>query len=360
MDTALRVLELVGGALVLFIVLNDVFNAVLVPRPTTHANLISRNFVRRLGNVWRWAARRAPNGIREMMLGIFAPGMIVIILAMWIAGEIVGYGLIYHALRVDFQPQPDFPGALYIAGGSLTSLGQAAFTPLGGLARGLTILTTMTGLGTVALTFAYVFSLFGHFQTREALVVSLDSRAGAPPSGVTILETYSRLGIVTDLDQLFYSWERWAAEVLNTHLAYPILIFFRSSHDNESWVSALGAVLDAATLMLTCVQTPRVGQAAVMFGVGDHLVEDLAQRFGFPDTDDPGVERAEFDDAMDRLAQAGYRLAPSDEAWDHFSHKRAGYASQLNALALFLQSPPAQWIGDRSILGYRRRHRPAA
>ncbi|HET7676725.1 MAG TPA: hypothetical protein VFK38_02655, partial [Candidatus Limnocylindrales bacterium] len=179
--------------------------------------------------------------------------------------------------------------------------------------------------------------------------------AGTPPSGVALLETAAQEGTVDGLADLFAAWEIWSAEVLDSHVAYPILAYFRSSHDQTSWVSAVGAVLDAATLVLTTVEGVPRGPARFMQRVGDHLVEDVAGSLGLRADGAVGVERAEFDEARARLAAAGYRLAGADESWADFRATRASYASRINRLAAFWATPPAQWIGDRSVLrGHER------
>ena len=139
---------------------------------------------------------------------------------------------------------------------------------------------------------------------------------------------------------------------MSAALAYPILMFFRSTHDHESWVSAMGAVLDAATLVLTTVEHGPVGQAEAMRGIGAHAVEDIAHFFRFVSAvaeTGPGIDRSEFDGARERLRAAGYGLvADADAAWTRFAALRAEYAARLNTLARYLDVPPAQWIGDRS------------
>jgi hypothetical protein len=192
-------------------------------------------------------------------------------------------------------------------------------------------------------------------------VVMLDARAGAPPSGVTLLETYAQLEMTQQLSETFTTWERWSAEVLDSHLAYPILTYFRSSHDNESWISALGAVLDAATLMVSTVDGLPFGPAKMMVSMGAHLVEDICNQFNLSYNGAVGVERAEFEDARIRLGVAGYILKDdADAAWTKFTKMRGVYASRLNAMAQAWATPPAQWIGDRSTLRYRHPDRGGA
>jgi hypothetical protein len=241
------------------------------------------------------------------------------------------------------------------------------------LARVVLTAAAASGLSLVALVISLTFTLYSSFQRREVRVLMLDARAGAPPSGVTLLETYARYDMIDELPPFFNSWEVWAAEMLESHLAYPLLPYFRSSHDNESWVSAMGAVLDAATLVITTIDSAAdagqpsaalkpQGPAHMMYGLGCHATIDLSHWFSDrlegidPKTGDivrdAGVERTEFTLARLRLERAGYRLLPADESWTAFQQKRAEYAAALNAIAKHLATPPSQWIGDRSTIAH--------
>ena len=155
----------------------------------------------------------------------------------------------------------------------------------------------------------------------------------------------------------FDDWRRWSAAVLESHLAYPILVYFRSSHDNEAWLNSFGAVMDAATLVISTVvsEDATEGHARLMFKVGNHLVEDLAWYFRFKNAGVPIVERHEFDDARQRLISAGYNCKEADAAWTEFASLRSMYASVINQLAGRLAILPAKWIGDRSYVPHVER-----
>lgn len=350
----LQVVPVVLGIVVVIYILNDVFQSVVVPRSTPARYRLTRWVVR---PGWRLARalglRASSSQERERMLGVFAPFVVMLLLVLWVTGLVIGFGLIFLGLGTQMTPPVrDFPTALYFAGSSVLTIGFGDFVARSGLARVLALIAGGSGLGTVALAISFLFSLYGSFQRREILVVTLDARAGAPPSGVNLLETTARVGLADDLPRLFADWEKWAAEVLDSHLAYPILAYFRSSHDNESWVSALGAVLDAATLVMTTVVDGPHGPAKMMFMMGDHLVEDLGRFFRLAGDDEIGVERYEFDQARERLASAGWELRPAEESWKGFARLRAQYATQLNNMAKWWAIPPTQWIGDRSFVRF--------
>lgn len=345
------VAEVVAGLAILFAVLQDAFRVVVMPRPN-YGFGIGKLLLLIAWRTWRplGTRRRSPER-RESMLGAFAPLALIVLLAFWVMGLVLGYGLIVHALRDELTPAPpDFGSALYVTATSLLTLGFGDIVPTGFAARVVILVTAASGPALVGLVLSLLFSLYASYQRREALVTTLDARAGAPPSGVRLLETYAALQMTGDLPALFADWERWTAEVLDSHLAYPPLAFFRSSHDSESWISALGAMLDAATFVLAAVEAVPAGAAQLMYDIGAHAVEDLTHYFRLEHGHDAGVEPEEFTDALATLAAAGYALRPADEAWGRFGELRSRYAGPLNTLAGEWATPPALWIGDRSTL----------
>ncbi|TMG35376.1 MAG: two pore domain potassium channel family protein [Chloroflexi bacterium] len=358
-DSVLFVAGLVGVGYFL----NDVFQGVVVPRPTPGRFRLSRWLIRPTWKAWRWYGLRISDADRrERMLGTFAPLAVILLLICWMAGLIISYGLMLYALRSGIQPPLHNLGeAFYFAGVSVLTLGFGDILATGGLARLIVLMEAISGLGLIALAISFLFSLYASLQRRETQVVTLDARAGAPPSAIALLETYAKLKLVPDLPRFFADWEVWAAQVLDQHLAYPLLAYFRSSHDNESWVSALGAVLDTATLVLTTIEGDHHGEALMMYSMGRHLVEDLSRFFRLHDGGEVGVEPDEFDQARDRLHAAGYRLRPREQAWKKFVELRSAYADPLNTMAKFWAAPPAQWIGDRSYVRlFADRHQPEA
>ena len=356
-----QVVEGIAGLLVLVGILLDVFLTVVVPRRAPRTGPLVRlsgYLIPGLWSVWRWIGlRQASADRREAILGSFGALMVILLLVTWIAGLVLGYGLLFDALRDQIRPTPENLGAsLYFAGTALLTLGFGDFVAMGALARMLTLAAAATGLGVFATVITLLFTLYGSFQRREVAVVVLEAGAGAPPSGLTLLETYARAGIMAELSHVFRDWQAWAAEVLDSHLAYPILAYFRSSHDNDSWISSLGAVMDAATLVLTTIEDGPKAWAKLSRAVGGHCIEDLVLYFGLPVVPEVGLERAEFDEARVRLQQAGFQLQDAEQSWSNFSRLRQEYAGRINALARYWATPPAQWIGDRSPLRYPRPH----
>jgi hypothetical protein len=202
---------------------------------------------------------------------------------------------------------------------------------------------------------AYLPVLYQAFNRREVGVLLLDARAGSPPSGPELLHRMGSAGVASSLPELFAEWERWVADVLETHMSYPLLVLFRSPHDETSWITSLGSVLDAATLIITSVEDEPDGRARLLYGTGVHAVEDLFYYLRLPERETV-IQRDEFEDVLHDMKDDGFSIRPVDDAFARFTEKRAKYASRLNAIAVLLAAPPGLWIGDRSFLGARTAH----
>ncbi len=357
MALAFRIAEVAVGSALVILIMTDVFQSVILPRAATLRWRPSGRVNRAAWPLWRGVAWRiADADRREDFFASFAPLALVVSLVLWVTSLIVGYGLIFLGLREQVKGLADFPDALYFAGTSLITIGFGDLYATAGPARFIAIVAGASGLGVVAVTTTFLFSIFGAFASREVFVVTFGTRAGSPPSGVTLLETYGRYDIVRRLNALFDAGHTWMAAVLESHRAYPTLAYFRSSHDYESWVGTLGALLDAAALTVTVLDEPEVsGEARLCLEMGRHATDDLARFFRAVDEGDPGIEPEEFRTAHARLAAARLKVRPAAEAWTDFAAVRARYAGSLNAMARYWSIPPAQWIGDRSVLPHGKR-----
>jgi hypothetical protein len=342
-------MEVVAFALGIFLLALtfwDLFETVIVPRPTPGWFRIGRYLVRGSWRGLRAIRDGRPGRSYERVLGLFAPAATVALLAAWLVCLIVGYGLVLYALRDELRPvPPDLGSTLYFAATSVLTLGFGDIVAAGAPARLVISTAAISGLGVVALVVTFLFSLYGSYQRREIEVVTLQAVAGGPPSAVTLFETYAQLKLTDRIPELFLDWERWAAEVLDSHVAYPLLGYFRSSHDNLSWISALGTVLDAASLVLTTIKNTPRGEAKLFKRVGAHLVEDIYS-LGFRTGEPTNLDRSDFDAACDRLEDAGYLLEDRDRAWPAFEAARGTYAPRLEAMARYWATPATSWLGD--------------
>jgi hypothetical protein len=353
-------LEFLVGLAIVLVVFYDLFQSVVLPRPAINKLATVRFLLRRMWAGWKLVGDRIPSiPRREKWLAAFGPLGVLTVFAVWALALILGYGLMIDGVHGEMRPAPEsFGTSLYFSATTLVPLSYGDIVPVGVPARLTTVAESVTGVVLAALAITLLFSLYEAFQSREERVVTLDAIAGAPPSGTQILETAAERGMHGELIKTFDEWRQWAASVLESHLAYPPLLFFRSSHDNEAWVNSFGAVMDAAVLVISTVDDESEGPARLMSTVGNHLVEDMSWYFRFQRVDDPIVERSEFDQAKERLHKAGYRCRGTEEAWREFARLRSRYASPLNQLARILAIIPAEWIGDRSYRPHRERERP--
>lgn len=352
---AVNVLCVVAGAALVLLTFNDVFQSVIVPRAVDRRLRISVFAWRFAWSLWpamAWKIYARDDERRENLLAAFAPGMLIGLLVMWGTLLVAGYGAIFWGLRGGLAPPVHSLGAAtYFAGTSLTTVGFGDIVGRSIGTRFFSIAAGATGLGLFSIITAYLFALFGSFQAREAFVVMLGARTGTPPSGVDLLAVAGYSGTTGDLDLLLLDGQRWTARIMESHLAYPGLAFFRSSHDYQSWIGTLGTLLDAATLLMTTIDGVRNGEARIFYNLGRHAAQDLSKYLAAPhERPSPGLERQEFEVACDRLALAGYVLHDRTVAWERFSAIRASYAPQINSLARFFQIPPLQWIGDRGLI----------
>jgi hypothetical protein len=343
---------LLAGLLILAITLLDVFRTMVMPRAARGRFRLSRVLFLGLWRPWRWVALRARTDQgRERILAGAAPMSLFVLLAGWAALCVLGYGLVLWSepfvSGIDGPSSRSLTTALYLSGTSLFTLGFGDVVATGAT-RVIVIVEGANGLGLVAVVIAYLPVLYQAFNRREVGVLLLDARAGSPPSGPEVVRRAGGFGVRHSLPRLFREWERWAADVLESHLSYPLLAFFRSPHDNTSWVTSLGAVLDAATLVLSTVDDEACSEDAdMLYATGTHAIEDLFYYFRLPER--PGViERAEFDRVLEELRAAGVPLKSPDDSWKAFGELRAVYGGRLNALAARMTVPAALWIGDRS------------
>ncbi len=349
----MRWLALPAGIVVLVGTFLDVFRTMVMPRAVRGRYRLTRVLFLAVWRPWRLLALRVKTQqARERVLAGAAPMSLFVLLAAWAALSTVGYGLVLWSPAfvhgVHGSGDGSFTTALYFSGTSLFTIGFGDVVATG-LTRAVVIVEGATGLGLVAVVIGYLPVLYQAFNRREVGVLLLDARAGSPPSGPELLRRTGESGGFSQLHELFAYWERWAADILETHLSYPLLVYFRSPHDNTSWITSLGAVLDAATLVLAVKEAAPLHEAQMFHATGVHAVEDLFFYFRLTERQ-PIIERDEFDQVMEELGAAGFHLRPADEAWERFLKFRGKYAGRLDALAIMVAAPPAQWIGDRSTL----------
>ncbi len=348
-----------GGALALGVALialtlNDVFQSVIVPRAVGRHFRFSFILWDAAWKAWpvlAWRIHPRNDDAREDFLAFFAPLLLVLMLVLWAVVMLLGYGCIFWALRYHIRPIPQtYWQTVYFAGSAFFTIGFGDFVGTSGWTRLISLVAGASGFGVVSVTTAYLFAIFGFFQAREAFVDTVGAQAGSPPSGVGLIALANYDERTSDLPAVMRSGQVWTAVLMESHLAYPTIAYFRSSHDYESWVGTLGTLLDASILMITTLEC-NVGQARIMYNLGRHATHDLAKYFRTRVSNRvPGITREEFETACERLRATGISVRSDDETWNEFARLRTTYASDLDALAHHFEIPPLQWVGDRSLI----------
>ncbi len=342
----LRVLLFVAGAALVVLMIRSMVRTFLVPRALqAHLSRAVFVMVRRIFRLR--ASERHDYAMRDRVMALYAPVALLTLLAVWVALLIAGYTAMFFALG-----GVSLYGAFTLAGSSMLTLGFATPPDRGGVILSF----TAAGLGLVllALFITYLPSLYGAFQRRERGVAKLEVRAGQPPSGVYLIELAWTVGRLENLRSLWAEWEDWFTDVDESHSSFPAIVFLRSTHPDQSWITAAGAILDGAALFASTVDTPRQPEPEFMIRAGYLCLRHLADFFNIPIDHDPSpddpiaITREEFDAVVARLEASGVPLRPDrDQAWRDFAGWRVNYDAALIALARLCMAPRAPWSSDR-------------
>ena len=339
-------LLIAAGVAIILAVFWDAFETLILPRRVSRRIRLARMLYR-----WTWRAWRAiARGIRqaqrrESFLSYYGPLSFLFLLGVWAFGMILGFAVVFEASRVGPGGSHGFLTLLYLSAGSFFTLGLGDVTPASSLARATTVVEAGTGLTFLALVIAYLPVLYQAFSRREVRISLLDQRAGSPPSAGELLGRRGAVWQESGAMQL-RDWEVWAAELLESHLSYPLLALFRSQHDNQSWVAALTVTLDACALIITGVDGISDTQARLTFAMARHAAVDLASTLGFAPLP-PDPDRLPPDDLLrlrDLLAQRGLVPASGDDADAVLAELRESYEPYVNGLARRLLMPLPSWL----------------
>jgi len=290
---------------------------------------------------------------RDRLLSTQAAAILLTQLVVWLGVSFVGFAL----LLWPFAPR-GVVSAFTDAGSSLFTLGFAV--PRGTAPAVIVFLAAATGLVVVTLQIAYLPTLYAAFNRRETEVALLNSRAGVPSWGPELLaRTHYGLGsgmsTLDTMPDLYAQWERWAADIAESHTTYPALVRFRSPGPLSSWVTALLAVLDSAALFLALSpEAAPVVPARLCLRGGFECFNRIAETMGLPvpDRQDPeakiSLSYSEFLEAVARMEEVGFPIErqPAD-AWPDFVGWRVNYEQSAYAVAAAVDAVPALWSGPR-------------
>ena len=336
------------------IVLWDAFEVIVLPRRVTRRWRLSRFFYRLTWKPWAAVARRiVSRARRESFLGFYGPLSLVFLLVLWAASLVLGFGVLQWSLVTTMHTPdgpPSFGTYLYLSGTTFFTLGLGDVAPRGPVARGLTVLESGVGFGFLALVIGYFPVLYNAFSRREVSITLLDPRAGSPPTVDELLRRHGR-GRLHHLDRFLHEWERWTAELMESHLSYPVLAYFRSQHANQLWLGALTTTLDACALFMAGGGDDSAWEARVTFAMARHAVVDLARVFRLP-LREPSPDRLSSSDLarlFHLLAEAGRPPSDTAGAAQRLADLRRTYEPYVNALADHLLMPLPAWTSAQTM-----------
>ena len=354
----LHATAIVFALIFLMLVLLDAFQTIILPRRPVSQIRITRLFFTMMWTPWRAAVRKIRNRKRrEQLFSVFGPLSLLSLFVFWAVLLVGGFALLYFGLGTPFNDpsHPTVPLArlgscLYVSGTTLFTLGLGDVLPATHVARALVIVQSGMGLAYFALVIGYVPVLYNTFSHREITVALLDSRAGSPPTAGELLVRHSFDGGREALEVLLADWERWAAELLETHVSYPVLCFYRSQHDNQSWLSAMTTILDACALLITTVQGASTRQAELTFAMARHALVDLGHVFHL-EADEERLRAAspmrlpdeEYGRLCEVLAGTGVPLCSDVSVRERLLAIRRLYEPSACALASQLQLELPHW-----------------
>jgi len=349
-----HIVAAISGLLIIWAVLRDAFETVVLPRRVARHFQITAWFYRRTWIPWRKIAEHIKTTSRQQnFLGYFGPLSLILLLGFWATGLIFGFALVQRGVGGHVQLSSNEPltfgRILYHSGETFFTLGYGDIVPTSGPARALSVIEAGMGFAFLGVVIGYIPVVYSSFSRREIQISMLDARAGSPPAATELLVRLAGRSENPGMDQMVLDevlreWERWAAELLESQISYPALTFFRSQHSNQSWLGTLTTMLDVTSLLIVGVEGVQPGQAKLTFAMARHAAVDLAQivKGRYDPTARDRLPAAEFDALRESLASAGLRLRSDEAARDKLAKLRSMYEPYVHSMGrnLMLTLPP--------------------
>ena len=350
----MSILAIIAGVVLIVIVLADAFETVVFPRRVTRRIRLVRLFYRITWRLWTALVHAFSSGKRqENYLSYFGPLSLPLLLGFWAGVLIAGFALLYwapgHALKTP-EGFVTFGACLYFSGTTFFTLGLGDIVPYTPFARALIVFEAGMGFGFLAIVISYLPALNLSFSKREINISLLDARAGSPPTALEMLRRQSQDSGTESLARLLHEWERWSAELLESHLSFPVLVYFRSQHDNQSWLAALTSILDACAFVMTNLQGTCVRQAQLTFAMARHAIVDLALVLHVA-PEEPLINRLPpqaLASMRAALVAEGMQILEDAEAAPRLSELRRMYEPYVYSLSLRLRLSVPPWAPEAS------------
>jgi hypothetical protein len=335
----MRIVGILAGAALIFFVLLDTFETILQPRRVTHRYRFARLFYKWNWALWSSVGSRIRSGKRrEAFLSFFGPLSLLGLFFAWVCGLILGFALLNESVPTALQTADrhvNFFTYLYLSGTTLFTLGYGDVTPTGHLGRALAVAESGLGFAFLAVIISYLPGINQAFSRREVTISLLDARAGSPPSAAQVLLRLARAGNIEGLNAFLVEWEAWSAELLESHLSFPVLSYFRSQHDNQSWLAALTCMLDTCAVLMAEVKGCNPYRAQLTFAMARHAAVDLSLIFKVP-AEPPRENRLPAEkrnQLRDWLREAGLEMHDEGDVAAKLTELRGMYEPFVHALA---------------------------
>jgi hypothetical protein len=333
------------------VILLEAFETIILPRRVSRRFRLTRYFYLSIWKPWVVTARAIENRKRrEALLAYFGPLSLILLIIFWAVGLVLGFGLLNwatgsHVAGQDNRP-PDFWTDVYFSATTFFTLGLGDVTPRSAFTHVLACVESAMGFGFLAALIGYLPIIYQAFSRREVTISLLDARAGSPPTASEILKRQAQSGDPATLAQLLADWERWSAEILESHISYPVLCYFRSLHDNQSWLGSLTAILDVCSLAIVGVEKIPAWQARLTFAIARHAMVDIAQIFGrMPKRDIPDrLPPAKLQLLRESLQGDGIVVCNSPTLEKRLTELRGMYEPYVAALSEFLAMEQPDWM----------------
>ncbi len=335
--------------------LQDAFEVVLLPRRVERKFRFVHYFYRATWAVWSRLGALLPVGTaRESFLGIYGPLSMVLLFACWAVGLIAGFGFLHYALQVSGNSAATTTLAheLYMSGDAFFTLGAETPAPRSFGSHVLIFVEAGIGFGFIGLMVGYLPVLYHHFTQRDLQLIQLDARAGSPPTAGTVLSRYGTEGNLDELNEWLREWESWAAELIESHSSYPMLGFYRSQHEKQSWLASLAVILDCCTIIVAGVDNMSPLQAGGTFAAARRMLVEIGLSLDVePEPQPDGRLPAEkFERLTDLLVASGFEWKGGVEVEETMRMLRTTYEPMLQGLSSYLLLPLPAWLRDGEVV----------
>ena len=338
------------GAMIFCFIVQDAFEVMLLPRRVKRRWRLTRYYFRWAWWLWVAFARLVPRGgRRERFLSVFGSLSMTLLFTLWAVALILAFGLLQWAAQQTGRARPlsDLAEQIYFSGVTFFTLGYGDVIPHTAAARILAVVEAGVGFGLIAVVIGYLPVLYQLFSRREAHVLQLDGRAGSPPTATTLLGRHAESGGLDKVDELLRAWEVWGADLLESHLSYPMLAYYRSQHGDQSWLAALVAIMDTCALILIGVEEVKPLQARMTFAIARQVVLEMARSLEVSAArivEQDRLPPEDFRRILEIFSEAGLTWNGGETAETTLAAVRASYEPLAHALAdyLLLDMPP--WL----------------